>query len=345
MVVRLFTAEQPLFAQRSDNGHLRVCRLQTSKLASQLRHRAVFADHDDLLKAVAAADLKVVWVVRGRDLQRAGTEVGLDVIVADDLQFALGQRQFNALADQLFEALVARIDCDGAVAEHRLRPHRRDYDFATAVSQRVGDFKERVGYLALLNLKVGDRRLAAWVPVDEVLIAVDRAVLVEVAENLANCPLVALVEREALALVVAGCAEAAELLDDRAAELFAPLPDALNECVAAKLFARAAFFDQFLFNLCLRGDPSVVCAEDPLRVLAAHAVEANQRVLNRAVERVAHVQRAGHVRRRNRNRVVLGGSSLRLAVEEPRAQPALHHLWLGLSRLEARLISEVRHGG
>ena len=345
MVVRLFAAQQPLLAQRGNYSHLRVCRLQPSKLSCKLCHRAVFADHDDLLKSVATADLKVVWVVRGRDLQRAGTEVGLDVIVANDLQFATRQRQLDALADQVFEALVARINGDGAVAEHRLRPHRRDYDFATAVSQRVGDFKERVGYLALLNLKVGDRRLAAWVPVDEVLITVDRAVLVEIAEDLAHCAFVALVEREAFALVVAGCSKPAELLDDRAAELRAPLPDALNECVTAKLFARAAFFDQFLFNLRLRGDPGVVGAEDPLRVLAAHAVEANQRVLNRAVERVAHVQRAGDVRGRNRNRVVLVCSSFRLAVEEAGVEPALHHLWLGLGRLEALLIGDVRHGG
>ena len=39
--------------------------------------------------------------------------------------------------------------------------------------------------------------------------------------------------------------------------------------------------------------------------LPAHAVVADQRVLDRAVERVAHVQRAGDVRRRDRDRVVL----------------------------------------
>ena len=37
----------------------------------------------------------------------------------------------------------------------------------------------------------------------------------------------------------------------------------------------------------------------PQHVLPAHALEAAQDVLQRVVERVAHVQRAGHVRRRD----------------------------------------------
>ena len=60
--------------------------------------------------------------------------------------------------------------------------------------------------------------------------------------------------------------------------------------------------------------PGVVGAEDPLGPPPAHAVVADQRVLDRAVERVAHVQRAGDVRRRDRDRVVLVRRALGLGV-------------------------------
>jgi hypothetical protein len=48
---------------------------------------------------------------------------------------------------------------------------------------------------------------------------------------------VRLVHREALVAVVERRAQAAELLDDRAAVLLAPLPHALGERVAAELRA------------------------------------------------------------------------------------------------------------
>ena len=55
----------------------------------------------------------------------------------------------------------------------------------------------------------------------------------------------------------------------------------------------------------LRGDAGVVGARLPQRVVAAHAVVAGQRVHERVLERVAHVQRAGDVRRRQQDAVGL----------------------------------------
>ena len=55
----------------------------------------------------------------------------------------------------------------------------------------------------------------------------------------------------------------------------------------------------------LRGDAGVVGARLPEHVLAAHALEAAEHVLQRVVERVPHVQRARHVRRRDDDAVGL----------------------------------------
>ena len=53
----------------------------------------------------------------------------------------------------------------------------------------------------------------------------------------------------------------------------------------------------------LRGDAGVVGARLPEGVEAAHAVPADERVLERAALGVAHVQRAGDVGRRHRHDV------------------------------------------
>ena len=60
----------------------------------------------------------------------------------------------------------------------------------------------------------------------------------------------------------------------------------------------------------LRGDAGVVGAGLPQHVLAAHPLEARQDVLQRVVERVPHVQRAGHVGRRDDDAVGRGLGAL-----------------------------------
>ena len=56
----------------------------------------------------------------------------------------------------------------------------------------------------------------------------------------------------------------------------------------------------------LRGDARMVHTRLPEHVLAAHALEADQDILDRVVERVAHVQRTGDVGRRDHDRVGIG---------------------------------------
>jgi hypothetical protein len=237
------------------------------------------------------------------------------------------------------------VDRQRGVGQHRLGPHGGDGDGPRAALERVLDPVQGVGDLALLDLEVGDRRARPWVPVDHVVVAVDQALLVQVDEDLEDGLDVAVVEREALVLVVDGGAEPPVLADDRAAVLVAPLPHALEERLAPEVLLADAVGLERALDLGLGGDAGVVGAEDPLGVAALHARVAHQRVLDRAVERVAHVQRAGHVRRRDRDREVLLRRAGRLGVEAPGCLPALEDARLGLGGLVAGAVLEVAHGG
>ena len=75
------------------------------------------------------------------------------------------------------------------------------------------------------------------------------------------------------------------------------------------------------FHHGLRGDAGVVGAGHPQGVVALHAPPADQHVLQRVVEGVAHVQGAGHVRRRDDDGVRLragSGSAVEVAAARPR---------------------------
>src|SRR5205085_8086871 len=100
-----------------------------------------------------------------------------------------------------------------------------------------------------------------------------------------------LVHREALARPVTGGAEPLQLIDNSASALRLPFPDALEEGLAPHL--PAAFLlplHQLALYHHLRRDAGVIGAGLPKHVLAAHALEAADNILQRVVERMAHMQ-------------------------------------------------------
>ncbi len=177
--------------------------------------------------------------------------------------------------------------------------------------------------LDLLDFEVGDRRQQLRVPVDETLVLVDQAFLVERDEDFENGLRKALVHGEALARPVAGGAEALQLVEDQAARFGLPLPDLVDEGVAAHVAAaRLLPLHQLALDDHLRGDAGMVHARLPEHVLAAHALEPDHDVLQRVVQRMAHMQRAGHVRRRDDDREGLGaGLGVRAGAEGIRLIP------------------------
>src|SRR5262249_49529428 len=142
------------------------------------------------------------------------------------------RRQANAAADERAVPVIVRMDGDGGVAEHRLRPRRRHLDRAAAVSERIAELVEHAVGGGVLDLEIGECRTAARTPIDQIAIAVDQPLLVEPDEYLAHGAGEPLVHGEALARPIARHAEALELHDDRAARGIAPAPHALDERLA-----------------------------------------------------------------------------------------------------------------
>jgi hypothetical protein len=90
-----------------------------------------------------------------------------------------------------------------------------------------------------------------------------------------------------------------QLLADQAARLLLPGPDPLDELLTPEIAPREALLRQLALDHHLRGDAGMIAARLPQSGATAHSVEADQGILDGVVERVAHVQAAGDVRRRN----------------------------------------------
>ncbi len=216
---------------RLQHGH------PSEPLGCRVCDQSVLADHADPRQPVAIADLEVVRVVPGGDLQRPCPEVGLHVVVGDDLQAPPDERKRRVMADEGGVTLVPGVHGDGRVRQHRLGAHGRDRDGALARFERVVDVVERVDLRPILDLEVRHGRTAARIPVDHVPVAVDVALLVQGDEHAQHGVGICRVEREPLVVVVSGRAEPLELVDDLAAVLLAPLPDPPLELLASEALA------------------------------------------------------------------------------------------------------------
>ena len=305
-LVRLDLLDQILGLQIFDDALARFEAIEpTVTLRSLVVDPGVGRKDVDSIQPVPLAHLIIVEVVRRRDLEAAGAELRIDIVIGDDRDAPIGQRQRDLLTLQVTVAIVVRVNRNRGVTEHGLRPCRRDDDVPAAVRQRIPDVPQVTLFFFGQHLQIGYRCAQHGIPVDQTLAAIDQSFFIELNEGLADCLRAAVVHREALVLPVHRSAHAPELLRDGAAGDFLPFPDALDELFAPEILPRQPFGVDLAFHHHLRGDARVIAAGLPKCVAPLHAVIASECVHDRVLERVPHVQRARHVGRRDHDAVGL----------------------------------------
>src|SRR4026209_353992 len=98
---------------------------------------------------------------------------------------------------------------------------------------------------------------------------------------------------------VAGNAKSFELMQDRVTGFLFPLPDFFDELLASQLHPADALLCELTLDYVLSRDAGMIGARHPKNTLAIHTLVAAENVLQRIIEGVAHVQRAGDIGRRD----------------------------------------------
>ena len=209
------------------------------------------------------ADLEVVRVVGGGDLDHAGAFFEVGVLVEHDRDLFVEQRQNHVAAVQVLIALVFGVDRHGGIAEHSLGSGGGELELFARLFHGIEKMPEMGVLLFILHLGVGNGRVAAGAPVDHAVAAVDEPLVIELHEHLFHGVGAALVEREALAVPVAGRAHFLELFDDAAAVLLFPVPRAHEKALSAEVFFFETLFAHRFNDLRLGGDGGVVGAGEP----------------------------------------------------------------------------------
>ncbi len=238
-----------------------------------------FVDDLDGREVVAPGHLEVVEVVGRGNLQGPGAELQRDVGVGDHRNLAPQHRQAQGGAVKVLIALVLGVDRHRGVSQQGLGPGGGHGEVAVARGQGIADIIEVAVVGVVLHLQIGQGRLTAGAPVDDVVAFVDQAFLIEADEDLPHRPGQPCIQGEALPAPVAGGAQALQLVDDLPAGFGLPLPDPLNEGLPAQGVAVGALGGQHALHHVLGGDAGVVGARHPQGVKALHTFGAHQDVL------------------------------------------------------------------
>jgi hypothetical protein len=299
VAVLLDALDEPFAAQRFLDGVAGGVAGQAGEAAAVLVDHGRFGEDVDGREVGAGGDVEVVRVVGGGDLDGPCPELGIDGGVGDHRDLAAHQRKDQGTPDGIGVALVVGMHRHTGVAQHRLGAGRGHGHGAVAVGERVADVDEFPVDVLVFHFDVGQGGVAPGTPVDDPVRPVDEPLVVEPDEHDPDSPGAAVVHRETLTAPVTRRAHLPHLLGDAAALLRLPLPHPLDERLAADLVAIEALFGELPFDDVLRGDPGVVGAGEPEGGVPLHALAADRGVDQRVLEGVAHVQRAGHVGRRN----------------------------------------------
>ena len=263
------------------------------RLGRVLTHRCLVRHYVEHGQATSPTHLKVVHVVRGRDLHQPCAERWIHQLIRNDRNGPTGQGQFDLRPNQTGVTFVLGAHRHTGVAEHGLWPSRRHGEVPPPVSKsadgfrtgfvccRLGDRRVFRGLvprrrskrvpqvveptldLLALRLFIRQRRQATGAPVDDVLPPVDQVFFVEAHEYLADRPAESFVEGKAGTIEVAARPDHLELLQDPASRPIHVLPNPLDEGFPAQIVARRPLLCQPSFDDVLSRDPRVVGPRHP----------------------------------------------------------------------------------
>jgi hypothetical protein len=199
------------------------------------------------------------------------------------------------------------------------------YSSSFAAHDRVANLPDFALRVLVHNFEVGDGGDAARTPVHDVLAAIDQAFFVEADEGFADGARHAVVHGEVFARPIDGGAEALHLLQDDAAVVLLPIPNAGDEGFAAHVATVLALAGELALHHELGGNSGVVGARQPERRQPAHALPADDDVDLGVLQHVAHVEVTGDIGRRQGDGegLLSGAGSRGFYMEQLLADPVL----------------------
>ena len=145
---------------------------------------AGFVQDVDLVQAMPQADFKVIEIMRRGDFYNACAELAIHIIIGHNGNLPVQKRQKYLLANQVAVPLVFRMHCNSGVTQHGFGAccchHHKT---AGLPGYRIANMPEMPFLILMLNFYIRQCGVAARAPVNQTVVAVNQAILVQFDKN------------------------------------------------------------------------------------------------------------------------------------------------------------------
>ena len=229
------------------------------------------------------------------DFNHTSTEFRVCVFVSNDWDWLVQDWQDNIFTNQIFVAIVIRVNRYGSIPKHSLRTSGRHFKGTWTVFQHVVHVVEGTFHILVNNLDIRKGCTSFWIPIDDKFTTVNPALLVELYKDLTNGFWQPFIKCETLTRIVYRKPHLAPLLLDGSRILIFPFPNLFKEFFTTKVITRNATFSQTSFYFSLSGNPSMVHTRKPKRIKTLHAFLTDDDILKSCIPSVTKVKFPSYV--------------------------------------------------
>ena len=160
-----------------------------AELAIALNDNSVLIENVDLLKVVALAHGIVVRIMSGSGLHATRAELGVDIVVGKNRNLTAHNRQIDRLANKMLITLVLRAYRNTSIAQHGFGTgggNNHIFHSVDWLGKRVAQVPQVALFIYVFSLIIGNSSSAGRAPIDDSTTLVNEAIVVPIAEHLAN---------------------------------------------------------------------------------------------------------------------------------------------------------------
>ncbi len=188
--------------------------VHTAVFAPALGNMAVIRHNIYDLQIMTEADFIVIRIMRGCDLYNAGAELNVHIIIGNNRNLSVHDRQNQRFADDILIAVIIWIYGNRRIAEHGLRPCGGKLNIAAAIFKRITQMPEMACLILVLHFRVRNRGFAVRAPVYHSFALIDQTFIVEIYKDFLNGFGTAFVHRETFPVPITGRAHFFKLFYD-----------------------------------------------------------------------------------------------------------------------------------
>ena len=159
----------------------------------------------------------VIEVMGRRYFNATRSKFWVDIVVSNNWDSSITERQVHEFADQVGVALVFRVNSYCRIPKHGLWSGSRNCEVLIGVGDRVVEVPQMAIFLFRDYFQIGDGGVQLWIPVHQAVAAINQSFVIEIDKDFLDHSGKLLIHGEAFTGPIQGGTHASELLRDDSA--------------------------------------------------------------------------------------------------------------------------------